>query len=455
MTDLFRDNHARAGENLQTVPAIPAIDEANGTGRALPAGLSTLPTTESADALPTPESLPNSSDTTASPLGDNAEFGRLGKVVGANAVSSEGLGAGTPPPSPTRTDSEIGELHTHIKQMIAGRTRLPDSISSLVAFWAISIWFQEAFPIFPALVITGPAHEAMVVLGVLGDLCLTPTLLAGFKRADLRELNGYRTLLIAESNLNNRTAALLGNLTNRNFVLVEQGYYLHCAGSRAIYVGEDPSIKRIQHSLYIDATIPPGIPPPAPGQALSATIASLRNRILLYRKRNLSKVRFLAFHPRGLSLESHAIANALGSCLVDSPQLQMELVGLLRPQHHQQIADRADSVEALVASASLALCHQGKDQVYVKEIAAEVNRLLVARGETMQFSPEKVGRKLKKVGLFTRRLSPAGNGLALDQATRIRLHEVARAWRGEDSIADTKNLHCPLCSQNESLREVG
>ena len=131
-----------------------------------------------------------------------------------------------------------------------------------------------------------------------------------------------------------------------------------------------------------------------------------------------------------------------------------ELVALLRPQHQQQIADRSNSVEALVAGAALALCHQGKDEIYVKEIAAEVNRLLVARGETMQLSPEKVGHKLKKVGLFTRRLSPAGNGLSLDQATRIRLHEVARAYLGEDSIADTENLHCPLCSQNERFRKV-
>ena len=89
-----------------------------------------------------------------------------------------------------------------------------------------------------------------------------------------------------------------------------------------------------------------------------------------------------------------------------------ELVTLLRPQHQQQIADRSSSVEALVAGAALALCHRGKDEIYVKEIAAEVNRLLVARGETMQLSPEKVGHKLKKVGLFTRRLSPAGNGLS-------------------------------------------
>ena len=293
----------------------------------------------------------------------------------------------------------------------------------------------------------------MVVLGVLNDLCWAPKLLAGFRRADLKELTGYRTLLISEQNLDNRTAALLGNLTNRHFILIEKRYYLHCAGSRAVYIGEDLTIKRIQHSLYIDVTTPSHVDPPILDQSRQETIDSLRNRLLKYRNRNLGKVRSLGFHPRGLSPEAHTIGNALGSCLVDAPQLQMELVALLRPQHQQQIADRSNSIEALVAGAALALCHQGKNEIYVKEIAAEVNRLLVARGETMQFSPEKVGHKLKKVGLPTCRLSPAGNGLSLDQATRIRLHEVAKAWRGEDSIEDTENLHCPLCSQNERFRK--
>jgi hypothetical protein len=442
MTDLYRDNQQGAGEDRH---AIAAMDEADGITPALLAGSSTLPTTE----FPTPgspESLREATNgTTASPLADSVESVPVGNVVEANAEVNEGLGSGTHPPSSAKPDSETGELHTQLKRMIASRTRLPDSVSALVAFWAISTWFQEALTIFPCLVISGPAHEAMVILSVLRDLCRTPTLLAGFKRADLRDFNGYRTLLISEPNLDNRTAAVLGNLTNRDFILVEQGHYLHCAGSRAVYVGEDPSIKKIQHSLYIDATTPQHNDPPVPGQSLPGTIDSLRNRILDYRNRNLNKVSHLEFNPGGLSPEAHAIANALGSCLVDEPRLQMELVTLLAPQHQQQIADRAGSLEALAAGAALALCHQGKDQIYVKEIAAEVNRLLVVRGETMQLTPEKVGHKLKKVGLLTRRLSQTGNGLTLDQATRIRLHEVARAYQREDSVPET-NLHCPMCS---------
>jgi hypothetical protein len=94
-----------------------------------------------------------------------------------------------------------------------------------------------------------------------------------------------------------------------------------------------------------------------------------------------------------------------------------------------------------------------KGEVFVKEIAAEVNRLLGARGETRQLSPEKVGHKLKKVGVFTRRLSHAGNGLTLDQPTRMRLREVAAAYLGEDLMQGDGNLHCSSREKNEVFRE--
>jgi hypothetical protein len=157
----------------------------------------------------------------------------------------------------------------------------------------------------------------------------------------------------------------------------------------------------------------------------------------------------LEFSPSGLSLEAHAIANALGSCIVDAPELQSELVALLKPHDRQQVADRSDSREALVACAALTLCHMGKDQIFVKEIAAEVNRVLEDRGETLRLSPEIVGHKLKSIGLFTRTLSQEGKGLLLDGTTKLRVHQIAAAYRMEDSMAEGENLPCALCHKNE------
>ena len=241
----------------------------------------------------------------------------------------------------------------------------------------------------------------------------------------------------------------MGNLTNRGFILVDQGYLDPRPSPKAVYIGEDPTINRIQHSIYINVAAPPNAVPLIRHQGMQQTIDNLRSHLLQYRKRNLEQVRRLEFNPRGLSLETHAMANALGSCIVDEPELHAELVALLTPHDQQQIADRADSIEALVAGAALTLCHQGKDQVLVKEIAAEVNRVLEARGETTQLSPEKVGHTLRKIGLRTRRLGQAGNGLTLNHVTTVRVHQVATAYQMEDSIEEEGNLHCSLCAENK------
>ena len=351
----------------------------------------------------------------------------------------------------TKLDHEFSELYNEIKQRIAHRTCLPDDGSALAAFWAISTWFREVLEVFPLLVISGPAHVAFRVLNVLEELCCQPDLLADFRRGDLKNLRGG-TLLIS-ANLDNRSVALLGNLTNRRFLLVEGRDVLGCAGSTAIYLGEDSPIKKIPHSIHIHAApaLAHGALAHRPAQK---KIDDLRVRIHRYSTRHLARVRSLDFNPRGLSSELTVIANSLGSCIVGAPQLQTQLVALLKPQALQRIADRSESDEALVLRAALALCsHKDKGELYVKEITAEVNRLLVLRGETRQLSPEKVGHKLKKVGLFTRRLSQAGNGLTLDQPTRKRLRQVAAAYLGEDLIEEDENSHCPLREENELLME--
>jgi hypothetical protein len=155
------------------------------------------------------------------------------------------------------------------------------------------------------------------------------------------------------------------------------------------------------------------------------------------------------FDASSLPSDTRAVANALGACIVDAPDLQAELVSLLVPRAQQQLEDRSNSHEALAIEATLSLCHQGKLQIFVKEIADEVNRIQASRGETLRFTAEKVGHKLKKVGLCTRRLSSAGNGLLIDHTTRVLLHEVAASFLDVGFGPDDQNVQCSLCDENK------
>ncbi len=348
--------------------------------------------------------------------------------------------AGTPDLLPAQPNKAV-QIFTWIKLSIQVQTHLPEALGSLIAFWVISTWFQESLTVLPCLIISGPAHDATLILRMLKDFCRGPALLAGFRRSDLARLNyGCQTMLISEPNLDKRAAALVGNLTNQEFMIVEDGSLVSCARSRAIYIGEDPGIERIQHSICINVT-PANADLPSCPQWLQQTVKRATEHLKQYRKDNLDHVRRLEFSPSGVSSETAAIATALGSCLVDAPDLQEQLVTLLKAQHQQHLSQRVDISEGIVIEAALALSRLGKDCVYAREIAAEANRLLEDRGEAMKLNPEKVGHRLRKLGLPTSRLSKAGNGLVCNKATVATLRQLGEMYVGEGLVAEIDNLH--------------
>ncbi|RZU40818.1 hypothetical protein [Edaphobacter modestus] len=325
---------------------------------------------------------------------------------------------------------------------------MSDANITVAAFWVISTWFQEALTVLPCLAITGPAHEATELLRVLHDLCRGSLLLAGFRRGDLKDVC-CRTLLISEPNLNNQTAALLGNLTNRGFMIVEQRSYLYCHSSNAIYIGDDPTIKRIQHAIYIDVTSPLDAEKTTPPEWVHRNIEYLPGDLTKYRKNNLDQVRRLEFNPTGVSPETGAIAKALGSCIVDSPSLRTALVSILAACDQQRNSERLDTVEAFVVEAVVALSKSGAEHLYAREIAVKVNSLVEERGERFKLSPEKVGHRLRRLALPTRRLTQTGNGLVMDKETMTRLQTLCRMYVGENLLAEAENLHCSQATEKQ------
>jgi hypothetical protein len=377
----------------------------------------------------------------SSPGIENSERAHPAEEISTPAPSDQGLFTSQP--------RNAAELCAGIEWSIQAQTHLPQGISSLIAFWVISTWFQDTLTVLPCLVISGPAHDAMIVLRILEVFCRRPVLVAEFRKGDLNTLNwGCETLLISEPNLDNRKAALLGNLTNRGFRIVADGRALDCAKSRAIYIGEDQSIKRIQHSIVINIA-PTDAEPPTSTHRLQSAIDHLPNYLKTYREKNLEYVRQLAFSPSGVPSETAAIAKALGSCIVDAPELQQKLVALLKTQDQRHLSQKSDTAEAVIVEAALAFTRQGRQQVYVREVAVEANCLLEGRGESLKLSPEKVGHKLRKLDLPTRRLTKTGNGLVLDKATVAGIQRLAAVYVGEDIPAETENLHCSQTTENK------
>jgi hypothetical protein len=365
------------------------------------------------------------------------------------AQPSETLTASAEAPLPPPQVATAVQLFTWIKRTILVQTHLPENMIEIVAFWVISTWFQDALTVLPCLVVTGPAHDAEVLLHALRDLCRGAALLAGFRRSHLSVLRwGCQTWLISEPNLDKRTANLLSNLTDRHYLVVEGDSLSCCSRSTAIYAGENPVTHNIQNSIRIHIT-PTNAASTAPPQSLQKTIERLPVHLDQYRQKNLDYVHRWTWVPDGVSSETAAITTALGRGIVDAPQLRQKLIALLKPLDKQRLSDLSNTTEAIVVEAVQALNRDGREHAYVREIAAEVNRRLEARGETARLNPEKVGHRLKNLGLRTRPLSQAGNGLTFDKATVAGIQQLAAVYVMEDMPTETEDLHGSQATENK------
>jgi hypothetical protein len=394
--------------------------------------------------------LPTASDTTSEPEipapaaaedRDDAEI----------AKPSEILTAPVEAPLPPPRVATAAELHTWIKRVLLAQTHLAENAADLTAFWAISTHFQDALSVLPCLVITGPAHDAVVVLHVLSDFCRGAKMLAGIRRSHLDALRRCQTNLVSEPNLDKRTADLLSNLTDRNFLVV-QGPYMACySKSTAIYAGENPETPRIQNSIHIHITATNSAPPDDP-QWLRKMVERIPVDLDQYRDKNLSYVRRWTWVPSGLSSETAAIAAPLGRCVVGAPEVRQKLVALLKSQDQQRLSEMSNTTEAVILDATLALSRDGRELAYAHEIATAANRLLEARGETARLNPERVGHRLSGLGLRTRRLSKTGNGLMFDKTTVARIRELAAVYGVdvmEGTPVETENLHSHQTTENK------
>lgn len=149
-----------------------------------------------------------------------------------------------------------------------------------------------------------------------------------------------------------------------------------------------------------------------------------------------------------------AIAAPLGRCFTAEPELLEKLKTLLKTEDKQRHSELSNTTDAMIIEATLALRLHGRECAYAKEIADKANHLLGARGETVRLRPEHVGHSLKGLGLRTRRLSQAGNGLTFDKATVAQIHELAEMYMldgMEDTPEEAENLHSSQATENKHV----
>jgi len=357
---------------------------------------------------------------------------------------------GIPLPTGYRGYGTTAELFSRLQSAMVSQALVSAPTSTIMTHWSLSSWFSDALAFAPGLVIVGPAHEAGLVLRALRAFCRNPLLLT---RADISSLQKVRgdstpTLLFYDPSVSKQMASILTCSTSRGYMVPWAYGYKDFYGPKAIYVGEEAPIDRTPRcSLQVRLNLANAAESQIASRLDESIVQDLQNQLQMYRQKNLVRAFNSKFDAVGLTSENRMIANALGACIVDSPELQSELVSLLMPVEQQRQADRSMSPEGVTVEAILNLAHAGMAQILVGEVAAEVNRISEVRGERLRYNAERIGHIIKKLGLVTRRLGKAGRGLVLDVATTAQVHKLAAAYCGVGLDQDEKNLHCPLCAK--------
>jgi len=358
-------------------------------------------------------------------------------------------------PTNVTTDFSAHQVFEGICRVLRGCPALSNQQCELLSSWCLATWFADLMDFIPRMTITGPRYAADLLFPLLGRVCRRAILLAGIKPATLQQIPMKElmpTLLIRQIKPGKSASELLDASDRRRYFVAcgKQLVNFYCA--KCVYVGEQYDAKHADNGLYIHL----GRNAPSPKARYSSVEKTqhLQNQLFTYRsfyRDRFDQGVFQVPESDELLLQLDMIAYRLCSVIFEDRELQERIIDLLKAQNDQIRADGASGIEAAVLQSVLSHCHQNESQVYVRNIAATANRIWLEQGGTSKLTNEKVGHVLKKLGLYSRRLSFEGRGLVLDKAQQHRVHQLASEYDVLPATAECGYCHSLQAPDSEEF----
>jgi len=316
-----------------------------------------------------------------------------------------------------------------------------DTNASIAAYFALASAVADLLPAAPVLAITGTLFGASQFLQVLGRCCRHSIFLAEMSARVVSAISVesvHPTLLALQVAPDDATIRWLSGSSHRGFFTVSGAKLRDAFCAKALYLGQDMA----QPPDAIRVNLLPVSPRTAISDSeLDEIAAAAQPRLLGYRLAYRAEMSRAAI-PIPLSPTSDASRPWFSALFEEAAQ--QKLAELLRDQVDDAATDRSLSSVAMLVECGLAVCHEGKCEVRVGELAELLNVALAGRGEPTVES-RAVGALLKKVGLRTERLDQRGRGLKFSDDMRRRLHRLARDF--QVPVAATGDIRCTLCTE--------
>jgi hypothetical protein len=237
------------------------------------------------------------------------------------------------------------------------------------------------------------------------------------------------TLIIRERKLREHLKPFLDAATAKDQYILANGRLLNPFCS-VILITEKP-IDNVSSGIEIEVPVWPasGGVPRLDAPTESQITSEFQDKLLAFRLENFGVTRRTSFDPPELLSTFREVACSLGSCFSSDPDLQREIVALLRSSDKHARVVRSTNPEAVLLEALLFFCHErsgdSRASVHVRELAEAMNVINTGRGEPHSPSPRGVGELLRSVGFQTTRLDKSGRGIMLCRDISDRVHELA------------------------------
>jgi hypothetical protein len=344
-----------------------------------------------------------------------------------------------------------GHLLTDIAKLATDFTSFPENSVAAASRWVLSSWFPEKQPA-PGLSLIGPDTTAGTQLfQLLSCLCRHPLLLTEVSTAGLLALptEWDLTLLIHQPQLTVEVERVLSIARKRSGLIPRGGrlFDLHFGVATYTELGSTyrPGvIPRIEISA-----VPAREGLPVLDKPMRQKIANdFQPKLLSYRLANYAKVLNSAFDAPGFTPQMRDLAQNLSACTPDNPDLQAQILELLRTQDKEIRSAAWLDLNIVIVETILAFVHGAKeDCVYVAEIAEAAEAILQGRDEPRKLPPRAVGERLGPLGLITEPRNSKGIRLLLTKEVSRCVHELAYRF-SVPSIQDGAK-RCPHCKEME------
>ncbi len=332
--------------------------------------------------------------------------------------------------------SEYGSargLLTGITDVFQRYLDLPGEEAGLLSCFAMSTWMADCLPTAPSLAISGPLEELGIAsLRLLSCVCRHSLMLAEITRGGLRSLPMQLgpTLLINQPDLKPALQLLFRASSHRGQHLFGNGgEFVDLYGPKAISCRNDADVDNLGDGVIHISAAPSRLQlSRLDEQVLNELAESFQPRLLMYRLKNTGKERTPQVDVSAFTLASQQLARSVALCFPDDSELANEAVKLLLPQDDEIRGRRFRDVSRAIVEILCAIARQGKQrEVQVDELAKDVNTLLRSRGETLWYSPEQIGWKLKSLSIG-RHSTSSGRQILLDRDTNETLQRLAQLY---------------------------